>query len=134
MGNRFLTFLSNMFTDLNLTDMETCYKVFRREAIQDITIQENRFGFEPEIVAKAAAKKLRIYETGISYDGRTYEEGKKNWLERRFSCIVLYFPLQRLQTSSPHSSIDLFIYRWCIRTCKYCYLCATVSRLTITCF
>ena len=77
LGNRFLTLLSNMFTDLNLTDMETCYKVFRREIIQSIDIQENRFGFEPEVTAKIARKGLRIYEVGISYYGRTYEEGKK---------------------------------------------------------
>lgn len=77
LGNRFLTLLSNMFTDLNLTDMETCYKVFRREIIQSIDIHENRFGFEPEVTAKIARKGVRIYEVGISYYGRTYEEGKK---------------------------------------------------------
>ena len=77
-GNRFLTLLSNMLTNLNLTDMETCYKVFRREVLQQITIEENRFGFEPEITAKVAAlKECRIYEVGISYYGRTYAEGKK---------------------------------------------------------
>lgn len=77
-GNRFLTLFSNMMTNLNLTDMETCYKVFRREIIQSIQIEENRFGFEPEITAKLAAlKDCRIYEVGISYYGRTYEEGKK---------------------------------------------------------
>lgn len=76
-GNRFLTLLSNIFTDLNLTDMETCYKVFRREVIQSIEIEENRFGFEPEIVAKIADRRLRIYEMGISYYARTYVEGKK---------------------------------------------------------
>jgi glycosyltransferase involved in cell wall biosynthesis len=75
--NAFLTFVSNMFTDLNITDMETCYKVFRRDVIQAIDIQENRFGVEPEIVAKVAHMRLRIYEMGISYYGRTYEEGKK---------------------------------------------------------
>lgn len=80
LGNRFLTFFSNMFTNLNLTDMETCYKVFRREVIQQIDIKENRFGFEPEITAKIAKKNLRVYEMGISYSGRTYTEGKKiNW-------------------------------------------------------
>lgn len=78
MGNKFLTFLSNMFTDLNLTDMETCYKVFRREVIQSIEIQEDRFGVEPEMVAQFAHMRLRIYEMGISYKGRTYEEGKKS--------------------------------------------------------
>jgi glycosyltransferase involved in cell wall biosynthesis len=77
LGNAFLTTLSNMFTNLNLTDMETCYKVFRRELIQSITIRENRFGFEPEITAKMARANCRIYEVGISYSGRTYSEGKK---------------------------------------------------------
>ncbi len=77
LGNKLLTFASNMFTDLNLTDMETCYKVFRREIIQAIELKEDRFGFEPEIVAKIARMNLRIYEMGISYYGRTYEEGKK---------------------------------------------------------
>jgi glycosyltransferase involved in cell wall biosynthesis len=76
-GNRFLTLLSNMFTNLNLSDMETCYKMFRREVIQSIAINENRFGFEPEITAKISRKKYRVYEVGISYYGRTYEEGKK---------------------------------------------------------
>jgi glycosyltransferase involved in cell wall biosynthesis len=99
-GNAFLTLLSNMFTDLNLTDMETCYKVFRREALRGITIQEDRFGFEPEIVAKVSHNHLRIYEMAISYDGRTYEEGKKiGWKDgvRALYCIVRYnarhFPL-----------------------------------------
>ena len=77
LGNRLLTLLSNMFTDLNLTDMESCYKLFRRDVIQRIEIKENRFGFEPEIVAKVAHMRLRIYEMGISYRGRTYAEGKK---------------------------------------------------------
>jgi glycosyltransferase involved in cell wall biosynthesis len=76
-GNNFLTMCSNMATDLNLTDMETCYKAFRREVIQKIRIEENRFGFEPEITAKIARAKARIYEVGISYTGRTYAEGKK---------------------------------------------------------
>ena len=76
-GNRFLTLLSNMFTNINLTDMETCYKMFRREVIQSIEIEENRFGFEPEITAKVARGDNRIYEIGISYYGRTYAEGKK---------------------------------------------------------
>ena len=76
-GNAFLTTLSNFFTNLNLTDMETCYKVFRREVIQSVKIQENRFGFEPEITAKISKMNLRIYEVGISYSGRTYQEGKK---------------------------------------------------------
>jgi glycosyltransferase involved in cell wall biosynthesis len=76
-GNKFLTLLSNMATNLNLTDMETCYKVFRREVIQKIEIEENRFGFEPEITAKVAKADVVIYEVGISYYGRTYAEGKK---------------------------------------------------------
>ncbi|MBW1698261.1 MAG: glycosyltransferase family 2 protein [Deltaproteobacteria bacterium] len=79
-GNRFLTLLSNMFTNINLTDMETCYKMFRREVIQSIEIEEDRFGFEPEITAKISRNGCRIYEVGISYAGRTYAEGKKiNW-------------------------------------------------------
>lgn len=76
-GNAFLTMLSNFFTNLNLTDMETCYKVFKREVIQSISIKENRFGFEPEVTAKISRMNLRIYEVGISYSGRTYQEGKK---------------------------------------------------------
>jgi len=76
-GNRFLTLVSNMLTNINLSDMETCYKMFRREVIQSITIEENRFGFEPEITAKVAKGDWRIYEVGISYYGRTYAEGKK---------------------------------------------------------
>jgi len=76
-GNKFLTLLSNMFTNLNLTDMETCYKVFKRKVLQRITIEENRFGFEPEITAKVAKLDVVIYEVGISYHGRTYKEGKK---------------------------------------------------------
>ncbi|MBU3583754.1 glycosyltransferase family 2 protein [Polynucleobacter sp. 15G-AUS-farblos] len=92
-GNGFLTLLSNMFTNLNLTDMETCYKVFRREIIQSIQIEENRFGFEPEITAKIAKLHCRIYEVGISYYGRTYDEGKKiGWRDgvRAIYCIVKY--------------------------------------------
>ena len=92
-GNGFLTLLSNMFTDLNLTDMETCYKAFRRELIQSIEIEENRFGFEPEITAKVAKRGCRIYEVGISYYGRTYEEGKKIGYKDGFRaiwCIVKY--------------------------------------------
>jgi len=93
LGNRFLTTLSNCFTNLNLTDMETCYKVFRREIIQSIKIEENRFGFEPEITAKVAKTGCRIYEVGISYFGRTYDEGKKiGWKDgvRALYCIVKY--------------------------------------------
>jgi glycosyltransferase involved in cell wall biosynthesis len=93
MGNGFLTLLSNMFTNLNLTDMETCYKVFRREIIQSILIEENRFGFEPEITAKVSKIKCSIYEVGISYYGRTYDEGKKiGWKDgvRALICIIKY--------------------------------------------
>lgn len=92
-GNSFLTRLSNMFTNINLTDMETCYKMFRREIIQSITIEENRFGFEPEITAKISKKHIRMYEVGISYYGRTYDEGKKiGWKDgfRAMYCIVKY--------------------------------------------
>ena len=79
-GNRFLTLLSNMFTNLNLTDVETCYKAFRVEVIKNLDLREDRFGFEPEVTAKLAKAKCRIYEVGISYNGRTYSEGKKvNW-------------------------------------------------------
>lgn len=93
-GNRFLTLLSNAFTDLNLTDMETCYKVFKRDIIQNISLKEKRFGFEPEVTAKIAKiPGIRIYEVGISYYGRTYAEGKKiNWRDgvRALYCIVKY--------------------------------------------
>lgn len=92
-GNRFLTLLSNMFTNLNLTDMETCYKAVRREIIQELSIQEQRFGFEPEITAKLAKKGVRIYEVAVSYHGRTYAEGKKiNWKDgfRAIWCIIKY--------------------------------------------
>src|SRR6266536_4383478 len=92
-GNRFLTLLSNMLTNLNLTDMETCYKVFRREFLRDITIEENRFGFESEITAKVAKARYRVFEVGISYNGRTYEEGKKiGWRDgvRAVYVIVKY--------------------------------------------
>ncbi len=93
-GNRWLTMASNMFTNLNLTDMETCYKVFRREIIQGITLQEKRFGFEPEVTAKISrVPKVRIYEVGISYYGRTYEEGKKIGMKDAFRalyCIIKY--------------------------------------------
>jgi len=92
-GNRFLTLLSNMFTNLNLSDMETGYKVFKKEVLERITIQEKRFGFEPEITAKIAKLECRIYEVGISYAGRTYKEGKKiNWKDgfSALRCIVKY--------------------------------------------
>jgi len=92
-GNWFLTLVSNCLTNINLTDMETCYKVFRREVIQSIPIEEDRFGFEPEITVKVAKRRLRIYEVGISYWGRTYEEGKKiGWKDgvRALWCLLKY--------------------------------------------
>ena len=98
LGNRFLTLLSNMVTDLNLTDMECGYKVFRRDLLQKITIEEPRFGFEPEIVAKVARSGARIYEVSVAYYGRTYAEGKKiNWKDgvSAFRCILKYGLLRR---------------------------------------
>ena len=93
-GNKLLTMVSNMFTNLNLTDMETCYKLFKAEIIKNVRLKENRFGFEPEVTAKISRiPKVRIYEVGISYYGRTYEEGKKiGWRDgfRAFYCIVKY--------------------------------------------
>lgn len=93
-GNKMLTFLSNMLTNLNLTDMETCYKLFRTDMVQDLKLKEKRFGFEPEVTAKIARiPKVRIYEVGISYYGRTFEEGKKiNWKDgfRAIYCIIKY--------------------------------------------
>lgn len=92
-GNVMLTFISNMFTNLNLSDMETCYKAFRAEVIKNIRIEQNRFGFEPEVTAKIARMGCRVYEVGISYSGRTYEEGKKIGLKDAFTalwCIIKY--------------------------------------------
>jgi hypothetical protein len=93
-GNKLLTMVSNAFTNLNLTDMETCYKMFKRDIIQSVNLKENRFGFEPEVTAKVARiPGIRIYEVGISYYGRTYNEGKKiNWKDgiRAFYCIFKY--------------------------------------------
>jgi glycosyltransferase involved in cell wall biosynthesis len=92
-GNKLLTFLSNIFTNLNLTDMEVCYKAFRSKLIKDINLVENRFGFEPEITAKIAKKKARIYEVGVKYFGRTYADGKKiNWKDgfSALRCIIKY--------------------------------------------
>lgn len=99
-GNRFLTLISNCFTNLNLSDMETCYKVFRREVLEAVSIEEDRFGFEPEITAKIAHLGCRVYEVGISYSGRTYEEGKKiGWKDgvSAIRCILKYnlWALQR---------------------------------------
>ena len=98
LGNRFLTLLSNAVTDLNLTDMETCYKAFRTEVLQSIDLREDRFGFEPEITAKIARRGLRVFEVGISYSGRTYDEGKKiGWRDgvRALWCITKYGLLRR---------------------------------------
>lgn len=98
LGNRFLTLLSNMSTNLNLTDMETCYKAFRREVIQSIDIEEDRFGFEPEVTAKVARMDVRVFEVGISYNGRTYADGKKiGWRDgvRAIWCIAKYSPVLR---------------------------------------
>jgi glycosyltransferase involved in cell wall biosynthesis len=93
MGNTFLTLVSNMLTNLNLTDMETCYKAFKKEVLDKVTIEENRFGFEPEITAKISKIDVRIYEVGISYSGRTYKEGKKIGWKDGFSalrCVIKY--------------------------------------------
>jgi dolichol-phosphate mannosyltransferase len=101
-GNRFLTLLSNMFTDLNLSDMETCYKVFRWDVLQSLELREKRFGFEPEVIAQIARRRLRIYEVGISYAGRTYEEGKKIGAKdgfRALYCIIRY--------NMPHAPLPL---------------------------
>jgi len=106
-GNRFLTLASNMFTNLNLTDMETCYKAFRREVLQSFELEESRFGIEPEITAKIARGHWRIYEVGISYSGRTYAEGKKiGWRDgvRALFCILVYSsigPKLRLKKAEP---------------------------------
>jgi glycosyltransferase involved in cell wall biosynthesis len=92
-GNRLLTLTSNVFTNLNLTDMETCYKAFTREVVNSLTIEEDRFGFEPEITAKVAAARWRVFEVGISYSGRTYDEGKKiGWRDgiHALGCVVRY--------------------------------------------
>ncbi len=93
-GNKFLTFISNLFTGINITDMETCYKLFKKEIIKSLVLKEERFGFEPEVTAKISKiKNIRIYEVGISYYGRTYEEGKKiGWKDgvRAIYCILKY--------------------------------------------
>jgi len=93
LGNKFLTTLSNMFSNLNLTDMECCYKAFKKEIIKDINLKENRFGFEPEITAKISKKDIKIFEVGIKYFGRKYSEGKKiTWIDgfRAIYCIIFY--------------------------------------------
>jgi glycosyltransferase involved in cell wall biosynthesis len=104
-ANRLLTLLSNCLTDINLTDMETCYKVFRREIVQAIPIEEDRFGFEPEITVKIAKRRLRIYEVGISYWGRTYEEGKKIGWKDAVSCLwcLLKYSIKERPVALPPS-------------------------------
>jgi glycosyltransferase involved in cell wall biosynthesis len=103
-GNKILTLVSNMFTNLNLTDMETCYKCFKREIIQSLRLQENRFGIEPELTGKIAAGRWKVYEVGISYSGRSYDEGKKiGWKDgiRAMYCIIKYCPfLERRRNKS----------------------------------
>jgi glycosyltransferase involved in cell wall biosynthesis len=111
-GNWILTLLSNALTNINLSDMETCYKVFRREVIQSIPIEENRFGFEPEITVKVAKRNLRIYEVGISYWGRTYEEGKKiGWRDgvRALICLMKYTITEK--RAEPRSTVDTVVQR-----------------------
>ncbi|MFO8058289.1 MAG: glycosyltransferase family 2 protein [bacterium] len=93
LANKLLTFLSNLSTNLNLSDMETCYKVFRRDVIQSLPLKQNRFGFEPEVTAKIARRRCRVFEVGISYNGRTYDEGKKIGVKDAFQalwCILRY--------------------------------------------
>lgn len=108
-GNKILTLLSNCLTNINLSDMETCYKVFRRDVIQSIPLEENRFGFEPEITMKVAKRRLRIYEVGISYWGRTYEEGKKiNWKDGVWAiwCLLKYWLKDSVtQPQSDHEQV-----------------------------
>ncbi len=111
-GNWILTLLSNCLTNINLSDMETCYKAFRREVIQSIPIEENRFGFEPEITVKVAKRRLRIYEVGISYWGRTYEEGKKiGWKDgvRALWCLLKYSikePVKAVESTLQSAQIE----------------------------
>jgi len=111
-ANWFLTLVSNCLTNINLTDMETCYKVFRREIIQSIPIQEDRFGFEPEITVKIAKRKLRIYEIGISYAGRTYEEGKKiGWKDGVWAlwCLLKYSLQEPVSVRQPDNSENVLV-------------------------
>lgn len=107
-GNWFLTLVSNILTNLNMTDMETCYKVFRREVIQSIPLEEDRFGFEPEITVKIAKRRLRVYEVGIGYWGRTYQEGKKiGWKDglQALWCLVKYSVKEpRTSVDAPHAA------------------------------
>jgi len=108
-GNWLLTLISNALTNLNLTDMETCYKAFRRDVIQSIQLEEPRFGFEPEVTVKVAKRRLRVYEVGISYWGRTYEEGKKiNWKDgfRALFCLLKYSIKEPAAQSQREGSLD----------------------------
>jgi glycosyltransferase involved in cell wall biosynthesis len=105
-GNWLLTLISNMLTNMNLSDMETCYKVFRREILQSIPIEEDRFGFEPEITVKIAKRRLRVYEVGISYWGRTYEEGKKIGWKDGFRALFCLF---KYTLTEPKQSVPLLI-------------------------
>lgn len=120
-GNHVLTLLSNMFTNINLTDMETCYKMFKREIIQGITIEESRFGFEPEITAKVAAMRCRIYEVGISYYGRTYDEGKKIGWRDGFRAIyaILKYNLFR-KPARVTASVESNVAKSCCATKSSC--------------
>ena len=107
-GNKLLTLFSNMLTNLNLTDMETCYKMFRREVLDSVSVEENRFGFEPEITGKIAALGCRVYEVGISYGGRTYAEGKKiGWKDgvRALWCILKYRPSRAVRATRPFAEV-----------------------------
>jgi glycosyltransferase involved in cell wall biosynthesis len=107
-GNWILTLISNALTNMNMSDMETCYKVFRREIIQSIPIEEDRFGFEPEITVKIAKRRLRVYEVGISYWGRTYEEGKKiGWRDgfRALYCLAKYTVAEPRRSTAPEASL-----------------------------
>jgi glycosyltransferase involved in cell wall biosynthesis len=144
-GNKFLTFLSNVFSDLNLTDMETCYKVFRRDVLNRIQIRENRFGFEPEIIAKIAHLRVRIFETGISYYGRTYREGKKIGFRdglRAVYCILKYnshhapLPVQfflYLFVGGPAAILNLFIFLGLLSTGLGLTAAALLSFFTAAC-
>jgi glycosyltransferase involved in cell wall biosynthesis len=109
LGNRWLTLVSNCLTNINLTDMETCYKAFRREVIQAIPLKEDRFGFEPEVTVKIARRRLRIYEVGISYWGRTYEEGKKiGWKDgvRALWCLLKYSATEKSFSPRKHGATE----------------------------
>ena len=111
LGNRFLTLLSNMFTDLNIMDMECCYKVFKRDIIQGIDVHESRFGIEPELVAKVAQMRVRIYEMGVSYAGRTYAEGKKIGVRDGFRALYCILRYNAFKAPATASISGLSVYR-----------------------